>query len=79
MADLPTPREQYLVKPDTEVVKKWAKAEIASKEAQMKRLEADKDEIINGQVLRLEAKIMMLKKEITKLRHELDNLDPIDV
>jgi len=79
MADLPVPREQYVVKPDSDVMKKWAKAAIASKEAQVKRLEADKEEIINSQVLQIEAKIMMLKKEITKLNQDLQNLDPIDV
>jgi len=79
MADLPVPREQYVIKPDAEVLKKWAKAEIASKEAQIKRLEADKEEIVQSQVLRLEAKIMMLKKEITKLNNDLLNLEPIDI
>lgn len=79
MGDLPVPREQYAVQPDSDVLKKWAKAEIASKEAQVKRLEADKEEIIQGQVLRIEAKIMMLKKEIVHLNNGLSNLDPIDV
>jgi len=79
MSDLPVPREQYVVQPDNDVMKKWARAEIASKEAQVKRLEADKDEIVQGQVLRIEAKIMMLKKEIVKLSNDLESLEPIDV
>jgi len=79
MADLPSPREQYLVVPDTEIKKKWVKAAIASKEAQVKRLEADKEEIVNSQVLQIEAKILMLKKEVVKLHNDLSNLDPIDV
>lgn len=79
MSDLPVPKEQFVVKPDSEVIKKWGQAEIASKEAQIKRLEADKDEIINSQVLRLEARIIMLKKEIVKLYNDLENMEPIDV
>jgi hypothetical protein len=67
------------VKPDAEILKKIARAEIVSKEAQVKRLEADKEEIIQGQVLRIEAKIMMLKKEVVHINNNLTNMEPIDV
>jgi len=79
MADLPVPKEQFLVSPNTDVEKLWLKSAIAEKEARVKRLEADKDEIIKSRVLKIEATILMLKREIVELNNQLNNMDPIDV
>jgi hypothetical protein len=79
MADLPVPKEQFLVSPNADVEKLWLKSAIAEKEARVKRLEADKDEIIKSRVLKLEATILMLKREIVELCNQLNNMDPIDV
>lgn len=79
MADLPVPKEQFLVSPNTDVEKLWLKSAIAEKEARVKRLEADKDEIIKSRVLKLEATILMLKREIVELNNQLNGMDPIDI
>ena len=79
MADVPIPREQFLVSPNADVEKLWIKAAIAEKEARVKRLAIDKEEIIQSQVLRLDATILMLKREIVELHNTLNNLEPIDV
>lgn len=79
MADLPIPREQFIVSPNADVEKLWIKAAIAEKEARVKRLEVDKEEIIKSQVLKLEATILMLKREIVELNNTLNNTEPIDV
>ena len=79
MADVPVPREQFLVKASSDVEKLWCKSAIAEKEARVKRLEIDKEEIVKSQVLKIEATILMLKGEIVKLNNTLNNLEPIDV
>ena len=79
MADLPVSREQYLVSPNADVEKLWLKSAIAEKEARVKRLEADKDEIIKSRVLKIEATILMVKREIVELNNNLNNQEPIDV
>jgi hypothetical protein len=71
MADLPVPREQFLVSPNADVEKLWLKSAIAEKEARVKRLEADKDQIVKSQVLKIEATILMVKREIVELGHTL--------
>jgi len=79
MADVPIPRENFLVSPNSDVEKLWLKSAIAEKEARVKRLEVDKEEIIKSQVLKLEATILMLKREIVELNNTLNNMEPIDV
>jgi len=79
MADLPVPREQYLVTPNADVEKLWLKSAIAEKEARVKRLEADKEEVIKSRVLKIEATILMVKREIVELNNRLTGQEPIDV
>ena len=79
MADLPVPREKFLVTPNADVEKLWIKSAIFEKEARVKRLEIDKEEIIKSQVLKLEATILMLKREIVELHNKLESIEPIDV
>ena len=75
MADVPVPREKYLVSPNADVEKLWCKSAIAEKEARVKRLEADKEEIIKSNVLKIEATILMLKREIVELCNTLNKMD----
>jgi hypothetical protein len=75
MADLPVPREQFLVSPNADVEKLWLKSAIAEKEARVKRLEVDKEEIIKSQVLKIEATILMLKREIVEFTNKLNQQD----
>jgi hypothetical protein len=79
MADVPVPREHFIVSPNADVEKLWLKSAIAEKEARVKRLEADKEEIVKSQVLKLEALMLMLKREIVELNNKLNQMEPIDV
>ena len=81
MADVPVPREQFLVSPNADVEKLWLKSAIAEKEARVKRLEIDKEEIIKSQVLKIEATILMLKREIVEFNNKLnlEDRETIDV
>ena len=79
MADVPVPREKFLVSPNADVEKLWVKSAIAEKEARVKRLEADKEEIVNSQVLKIEANILMLKREIVELNNTVNQMDNTSV
>jgi len=81
MGDLQVSKESFLVTPNADVEKLWLKSAIAEKEARVKRLEADKDQIIKSQVLKIEATMLMVKREIVKLNNELnkDDRETIDV
>ena len=79
MADLPVPREQFLVTPNADVEKLWIQSAITEKECRVKRLEIDKEEIIKSQVLKIEATILMVKKEIVELNNQLTKKEPIDI
>jgi hypothetical protein len=78
MADNPivAVREQFLVTPNADVEKLWLKSAIAEKECRLKRLEADKELIIKSQVLKIEATILMVKREIVTLNNTLDKSEP---
>ena len=75
MADVPVPREQFLVSPNADVEKLWLQSAIAEKEARVKRLEIDKEEIIKSQVLKIEATILMIKREIVEFNNKLNMTD----
>ena len=81
MADSPVSQEQFLVTPNADVEKLWLKSAIAEKEARLKRLEADKEVIIKSHVLKIEATILMVKREIVSLNNTLDKdeKDTIDI
>ena len=79
MVDLPVPRETFLVTANADVEKLWIKSAIYEKEARVKRLEVDKEEIVKSQVLKIEATILMLKREIVELNNKLESIEPIDV
>jgi len=73
MADLPVPKN-YAVEPNVEVRKLWVDQQIAEKEMRIKRLEADAEEIVRGQVARIKADMLMLKREVGKLYELKDDL-----
>ena len=81
MSDLQISKEQFLVTPNADVEKLWLKSAIAEKEVRVKRLEADKEVIIKSQVLKIEATILMVKREIVQLNNTLnkDDREIIDI
>ena len=81
MGDLQVSKEQFLVTPNADVEKLWLQSAIAEKEVRVKRLEADKEVIIKSQVLKIEATILMVKREIVELNNTLnkDDRETIDI
>ena len=81
MSDLQVSKEQFLVTPNADVEKLWLQSAIAEKEVRVKRLEADKEVIIKSQVLKIEATILMVKREIVQLNNTLnkDDREIIDI
>ena len=74
MADLGV-QKNYDVKPNIEVRKLWVDQQIAEKECMVKRLEADAEEIMRGQISRIKADIIMKKREVAKLFELKDDLE----
>lgn len=74
MADLKVNR-QWLIKPTTDVEKKWLQCQIQERKSQVVRLEQDIEDLKNGQIVKLEATIIMLKKEIDKLQTEYSGIE----
>ena len=74
MADLRVVKH-YDVQPNVEVQRLWTQQQIAEKEARIKRLEADAEEILRGQIARIQADIIMLKREAASLYQRMDELE----
>ena len=78
MADLQR-GQNWLVSPNAEVELKWAEVAIQEKKSRIARHKLDIEDLKKGMIVDLEAKIMMLEKEVKKLEEERDNLTPINV
>ena len=61
--------------PNVKVQKLWTEQQIAETENKIKRLEADAEGIIRGQLKGIEAEIIMLKRKATLLYQKFDNLE----
>ena len=78
MADLQR-GSNWLVSPNIEVELKWAEVAIQEKKSRIVRHRQDIEDLKKGAIVDLEAKIMMLEKEVTKLEEQKANLTPINV
>ena len=74
MADLGTNRN-WLVQPNEEIKKKWLSSQIQERKSQVVRLKQDIEDLKQGQIVKLEATIMMLDKEIIQLLNEFEAID----
>lgn len=74
MADLPV-IVNYEVKPNVEVLRLWTDQQIAEKETRIKRLEADMEEILRAHTAKIQANIIMLKREVAALYDKKDRLE----
>lgn len=74
MADLGSNRN-WLVNPNDEVKKKWISCQIQERKSQIVRLTQDIEDLREGQIVKLEATIIMLNKEVTQLNAELNAID----
>lgn len=74
MGDIGSKR-QWLVDEGTEVKKKWLLCEVQSRKSQISRLNQDIEDLKKGQIVKLEATIMMLEKELKNLIEKLEAID----
>lgn len=77
MADIGNNR-QWLIKPNEEVERKWILCEIQQRKSQIVRLTQDIEDLKQGQIVKLEATIMMLQKEMDELNAKLNAIDVTD-
>jgi len=78
MADLQR-GQNWLVSPNIEVELKWAEVAIQEKRSRIIRHRQDIEDLTKGTIVDLEAKIMMLEKEVLKLEEQKAALTPINV
>jgi len=76
MADLNHNRT-WLTPEIDEVKKRWIKCEIQSRKSQIVRINQDIEDLLKGQIVKLEGIIMMLEKEIQQLEQDLKKIDNI--
>jgi hypothetical protein len=78
MSDLRV-EEMSLVDPSNEIKVKWIQVKIQECKSRINRHQQDKEDLIKGKLVDLEARILMLDLELKKLENELIHLIPIDV
>lgn len=74
MGDIGSNR-QWLVDPNEEVKKKWISCQIQERKSQIVRLTQDIEDLREGQIVKLEATIIMLEKEVKDLMSKLNAID----
>lgn len=78
MADIKS-NNQFLTDPSQDVKKKWLEVKIQEKSSQISRTKQDIEDIKKGQIVQLEAHIMMLERDKDKLLSELNKLSEKDI
>lgn len=78
MADIGVP-QNFLVSPNHEIEKKWIEVSIQERKSRIARHRQDIEDLIKGKIVDLEAKIMMLERELAHLQEQYKNIDPVDV
>ncbi len=76
MADIKPP-QQFLVTETNEVKKKWLQCTLQEKKSQISRLTQDIEDLKQGHLVKLEAHLLMLEKELAFLQNQYDNIDKI--
>jgi len=72
MADVGT-QQQWLVSPDSVVERMWLEVQIQEKKSRIARYKQDIEDLVKGRMVDLQAKIIMLEKEIKALeQHKID-------
>jgi hypothetical protein len=78
LADLQT-EGNWLVSPDTDIKRKWIEVQIQERKSRIARHHQDIEDLLKGKVLDLEARIMMLERELSDLEREKQKLTVIEV
>ena len=66
MADLPI-EGNWLVSPNREIEVKWIEVQIQERKSRISRHKQDMEDLIKGKLVDLEARILMLDKELKEL------------
>ena len=78
MADLQT-EGNWLVSPDNEIKRKWIEVQIQERKSRIARHKQDMEDLLKGKIVDLEARILMLEKELKDLELERDRVTIIEV
>ena len=69
MSDLPV-EGNWLVAPDTDIKRKWIEVQIQERKSRIARHKQDIEDLKKGKIVDLEARILMLDKELIDLEAE---------
>jgi len=77
MADLAIPKQQFLegISPDITVKKKWIQVQIQERVSRINNTKQLIEDLVRGQKVNLEAKVIMFEKEKVALERQLADLD----
>lgn len=75
MADLPVPKDHYLVSPTKEIEDKWIEVRIQDRKSQISRYRQDIEDLQKSKMVDLEARILMLEMEIKELEAKRDAIE----
>jgi len=77
MADIPV-ESNWLVSPDIDIERKWIEVQIQERKSRIARHRQDIEDLRKGKIVDLEARIMILTKELKHLESKLDKTKPIE-
>jgi len=66
MGDIPV-EGNWLVSPNQEIERKWIEVQIQERKSRIARHRQDMEDLVKGKLVDLEARILMLEKELTEL------------
>ena len=69
MADIPI-EGNWLVDPDAEIKSKWIEVQIQERKSRIARHKQDMEDLVNGKLVDLEARILMLTSELKDLEQQ---------
>lgn len=78
MADLPV-EGNWIVPADQQVKCKWVEVQIQERKSRIARHRQDIEDLKKGRIVELEARIMMLEKELGELEQDLKKINPIEI
>jgi len=71
MADIGIPKQNWLVTEDWDVEKKWIEVQIQERKSRIARFKQDIEDLRKGKIVDVEARVMMLAKELAFLENKL--------
>ena len=78
MSDLQT-EGNWLVSPDAEIERKWIEVQIQERKSRISRHKQDMEDLIKGKLVDLEARILMLEKELRELEAKKQRVTIVEI